>query len=86
MLTCSDVLRNPDGDRDRGVDGPDASFGCRKATGGRRAGRQEQAQDGDQGGQQQTGPAPSQGVWRPAAGHSLSLAAAADEDVQAGRV
>jgi hypothetical protein len=48
VLTCGDVFRNPDDHRHRGVDGPDASLGCRKATGGRGAGGQGERQDGRQ--------------------------------------
>jgi len=42
VLTCGDVLRNPDDRADRGADGPNASFGCRKAAGRGVQGREEQ--------------------------------------------
>lgn len=50
VLTCGDVLRDPDNRGDRGVDGPDASLGCRKARGGCRAGPEQQGHQAGQGG------------------------------------
>jgi len=76
VLICGDVLRDPDDVHHRGVRSPDASFGCRKATGGREGGRQEQGGQRGQGGQEQDPPARPE---RPRGGrHVVSLTASSE--------
>jgi hypothetical protein len=50
VLTCGDVLRDPDDMDHRWADGPDASFGCRRGGCGRCPGAEQQRQERGQGG------------------------------------
>lgn len=50
VLTCGDVLRDPDNRGDRRADGPDARFSCRKCGCGRCPGAEQQRRERGQGG------------------------------------